>query len=365
MKLSCTQENLLSGLALVYPIATRTGTLPILQNLLLEAKEGELKIRGTNLEIGATARVRGKIIEEGNFTVNGRLFYDYVSLLPPESKVDLELAGEHLLAHVAGQETKIHGQSAEEFPVIPEIDIGASFTLETGAAREAMRQVLFAIAPSETRPEIAGAFLKFAASQLTMVGTDSFRLSERQIKLKSEAAAPASVIAPLRTMQEVSRILSQAEGDLSITVSENQILFALDEVELISRLIAGNFPDYAQIIPTASKSTVMVAREPLARAVKSAALFCRSGLNHVSLQFTRDKVLVSARTSERGENMVEVPAKSEGADTDIVFDYRFLLDGLNAMAGDEVAIKLNGGASPAVFTPKEAGFLYLVMPIKQ
>ena len=140
MKLSCTQENLLAGLAFVYPIATRAGTLPILQNLLLEAKEGELKIRGTNLEIGVTARVRGKIIEEGAFTVNARLFYDYAALLPPESKVDLELAGEHLLIHAAGQETKIHGQSAEEFPVIPEIGNGAAFALETAAAPGGGRQ---------------------------------------------------------------------------------------------------------------------------------------------------------------------------------------------------------------------------------
>jgi len=364
MKLSCTQENLASGLNLVSPIASKGGSLPILQNILLEARDGSLMLRATNLEIGVTAHVRGKIEQEGTFTVNGRLFHDYVGLLSSD-KIDIEVEEEHLQIRSGNQQTKIHGLSSEEFPVIPSMDGGSSLTLEAAEIHEALGQVLFAVSASDTRPEISGVFLKFENDVLTMVGTDSYRLTERKIKCKTSVEKPIETIVPLRTMQELARILGASEGELGVMVSESQILFSVGEVELVSRLVVGNFPDYKQIIPSAVKTTVALDKEPLSRAIKSASLFCRAGLNHVSLQFSSDKILVSASASQVGENTIEVPAKIEGSDVDIVFDYRFLLDGLSALRGSEVIIKLDGSASPGVFISKEEGYLYLVMPIKQ
>lgn len=365
MKLSCTQENLSAGLDVVAPVAGKGGSLPILQNILLEAAAGSLKLKATNLEIGVTAEVRGKIEQEGTFTVNGRLFADYVRLLPHD-KVDMVLMGDHLEVHAGGQETKIHGLSAEEFPVIPAFAARETFTLESTTARAALQQVLFSVAFNDARPEISGVLLKVDGSHAVMVGTDSYRLAEAKLELKGEASAKEQVIMPLRTMQELTRILGQADGELCVGLNDNQVMFSVGEAELISRVIVGNFPDYAQIIPTAIKTTVTLDKEPLARAIKSASLFCRSGLNHVTLQFSGDRILVSASASHLGENIIEVPAKVEGADTDIVFDYRYVLDGLNAIPGSELVMKLNGATSPGVFVPaKESGYLYLVMPIRQ
>ncbi len=365
MKLSCTQENLATALSLVAPVATKGGTLPILSNILLTSQEGVLKISATNLEIGITALVRGKVAEEGSFTVSGRLFSDYVNLLSSE-KVSLSVQGEYLHISAGSQQTKINGQTAEEFPVIPIIDKGDQYTLDARAFRDAASQVLFAVSPNDARPEISGIFMCFEGKQVTLVGTDSYRLAERKLELSSEAKEKRTTIVPLRTAQELIRALGQAEGDLNIILSENQILFSVDDLELISRVISGTFPDYHQIIPTQTSTKVTLDKEPLIRAIKSASLFCRQGLNHVNFQFSSDKILISASASQVGENTVEVPAKIEGRDVDIVFDYRYVLDGLSAISGSEVEIALESNANPGVFMPNgRDNYLYLVMPIKQ
>ena len=350
---------------MVAPIATKGGTLPILSNVLLEARSGALKLSATNLEIGVTAQVRGKIDEEGTFTVAGRLFSDYVGLLE-SSAVSLSLAGEHLEIRSGNARTKIHGLPAEEFPVIPTLDGTTTAVMPGSDFLEALGQVLFAVSASDARPELSGVLLSFDGQKVTLVGTDSYRLAERTIALKASAQKIQSIIVPARAASELSRILSRAEGELTISSSENQVLFSVGDAELLSRLISGTFPSYKDIIPKSSTTRVVIDKEPLARAIKSASLFCRQGLNHVSFQFSSDRIMVSASASALGENTVELPAKIEGADVDIVFDYRYVLDGLSAIRGTEVAIQLSGSGSPGVFTPsKGSDYLYLVMPIKQ
>ncbi|MBI1961511.1 MAG: DNA polymerase III subunit beta [Parcubacteria group bacterium] len=365
MKLSCTQENLAHALSIVAPIATRGGTLPILSNVLMEAREGTLKLSATNLEIGVTAHVRGKIEQEGTFTVAGRLFSDYVGLLGSDA-VTLALAGENLEIRSGNARTKIHGQSAEEFPVIPAISGSSTFAVSSRDFSEALSQVLFSVSSSDARPELAGVLVAFEGKTATVVGTDSYRLAERKLELSAAAAASQSIIVPLRAASELARILAHSEGELSVSVSENQVLFSVSDVELLSRLVSGTFPNYQEIIPKTNSTKVVIDKDPLVRAIKSAALFCRQGLNHVSFQFSSDRIMVSASASALGENTIELPAKIEGADCDIVFDYRYVLDGLSAIRASEVLIQLSGSASPGVFSPNGGTeYLYLVMPIKQ
>jgi len=365
MKLTCTQENLANALSKVCPIATKGGTLPILSNILLSSKEGSLRISATNLEIGVTVDVRGKIIEEGTFTVNGRLFFDYVNLLSSDT-VSLELEEAHLRIHAGSQQTKIQGLAAEEFPVIPSVESSESFILNVSDFREALSQVLFSVSISDARPELSGVLMSFDGKILTLAGTDSYRLAERKLAIKQEIKQKRETIVPLRTVQELTRILGHEEGEISVSVNDNQILFSVGEVELTSRVISGNFPDYKEIIPKKNSTKVVLDKDPLIRAIKSASLFCRQGLNHVSFQFSSDKILVSSSASQVGENIIEVPAKIEGKDVDIVFDYRYVLDGLSAINASEVEILLDGSSLPGVFNPVEKDkYLYLVMPIKQ
>ena len=367
MKLSCTQENLAHALSVVAPVASKGGTLPILSHVLLEAREGALKLRATNLELGVSADVRGKIEQEGTFTVSGRLFSDYVGLLGAGT-VSLVLSGEHLEVTSGNAHTKIHGLPAEEFPVIPTLDGHTQASLAGSDALEALSQVLFSVSPNDVRPELSGVLLAIEGRQAILVGTDSYRLAERKLELATPARADLSVIVPLRAAGELARILghSVAEGELAVQVSENQVLFSIGEVELLSRLISGTFPNYREIVPGSSKTRVVLDKDPLVRAIKSASLFCRQGLNHVSFQFSSDRIMVSASASQVGENTIELPAKIEGADCDIVFDFRYVLDGLSAIRGSEVKIQLSGSGAPGVFTPSKGDdYLYLVMPIKQ
>jgi len=364
MKLSCTQENLATGLSIVCPVAGKGGTLPILHNIMLEARDGALELKSTNLEIGVVARIRGKVEEDGVFTVSGKLFHDYVNLVDAE-RVVMSLDGEHLVIQAGNQQTRINGLSADEFPVIPTVGEAPAHTLDSADFKEALSQTVFAVSVNDARPEISGVYLLFENSTLTMAGTDSYRLAEKKITLVSGSPEKIEAIVPLRTMQELGRILGQVSGELSIIVNDNQVLFRVADVELVSRVISGNYPNYQQIIPQNVKTTVTLDKEPLARAIKSASLFCRQGLNHVNVQFSSDKVLVSASASQVGENTIEVPAKVEGSDVDIIFDFRFLLDGFSSMRESSIVIKLDSATSPGVFATEDSSYLYLVMPIRQ
>ena len=379
MKLQCTQENLNTALSLVAHIASRNATLPILNNVLIQADDGRIKLSATNLELGITSVIRGKVEQEGAYTVQSRLLADYVALLPRE-KVSLELeGGAHDLLRVrcAHFATKIKGLVAAEFPLIPVVDQRVKYTLPLAALRDAMSQVIFAVTPSETRPELAGVLLHFSGDTLTLAATDSYRLAERKVALPGPAVAGEQrLIVPARTLQELLRVLGavregaelEAGPTVTVTVAENQILFAVGGVELTSRLIAGQYPDYRQIIPQDANSRVTVSTAELTKAVKTASLFARSGIYDISLEFipSSGEVVVSSANSQLGENVARLPASVSGTPGAIVLNYRYLLDGLASMGTDDVEFAVVDAASPCVLRPHgRDGHLYLIMPIKQ
>ncbi len=379
MKLQCTQENLNTALNLITHIASRNATLPILNNVLIQADDGRIKLSATNLELGITSVVRGKVEQGGAYTVQSRLLADYIALLPRE-KVSLELeGGTHDLLRVRclNFSTKIKGLVAAEFPLIPTVDQRMRYSLPVAALREAISQVIFAVTPSETRPELAGVLLHFTDSSLTLAATDSYRLAERKITLPSLAAAGAQrIIVPARTLQELLRVLGavrdlaelEAGPTVTVTVAENQILFAVGGVELTSRLIVGQYPDYRQIIPQDANSRVTVSTAELTKAVKTASLFARSGIYDVSLEFipSSGEVVVSSANSQLGENVARLSASVSGAPGQIVLNYRYLLDGLSSMGTEDVEFAVVDAASPCVLRPHgHDGHLYLIMPIKQ
>ncbi len=379
MKLQCTQENLNTALGLVAHIASRNATLPILNNVLIQADDGRIKLSATNLELGITSVIRGKVEQEGAYTVQSRLLADYVALLPRE-KVSLELeGGTHDLLRVrcANFATKIKGLVATEFPLIPAVDQHTKYTLPLTALRDAIGQVIFAVTPSETRPELSGVLLHFADGTLTLAATDSYRLAERKIALPSPAVAGEQrLIVPARTLQELLRVLGavrdlaehEAGPTVTVAVAENQILFAVGGIELTSRLISGQYPDYRQIIPQDANSRVTVSTAELTKAVKTASLFARSGIYDISLEFipSSGEVVVSSANSQLGENVARLSASVSGTPGAIVLNYRYLLDGLSSMGTDDVEFAVVDAASPCVLRPHgRDGHLYLIMPIKQ
>ncbi|OGY89993.1 MAG: DNA polymerase III subunit beta [Candidatus Komeilibacteria bacterium RIFCSPLOWO2_01_FULL_45_10] len=369
MKFTCTQENLNRGLNLTCHVANRNATLPILNNVLIRVTGGVISLSTTNLEIGIAAQIRGKVEKEGEFTVQARLLADYVNLLPKEN-IELELENETIYLRCGKYKTFIKGAAAVDFPLIPEMERKESVVLKSRDLKNALAQAMFAVALDESRPEISGVFFNFSGKTLTIAGTDSYRLAEKKVKLSTAALEDRKLIIPLRTLQEVHRILTDSpDEEISIYLNENQILFKLNnEVELVSRLVEGQYPDYQQIIPTTSKTQAKVKTAELNRVVKSVSLFCKPGINDVKLDFKAEKgeLVVSAVNSAIGENLVTVEAAITGDDNEAVFNYRYLLDGLNNLGSEEIKIELISNTAPGLIKPVgDDDYLYIVMPIRQ
>lgn len=386
MKFSCTQENLNQCLLAVSNIANKNTNLPILNNILIQASATEIKFTATNLEIGVLYTVRGKIEEAGEITVPARVFAEYISLLDRE-RVDIYLENKDVEIKTENSITKIKGIEASEFPLMPTIEKNDPITCLAGDFIAAISQTIFAVSTNEVRPEMCGVFISTGADgqELVLAATDSYRLAERKVKLKKtneKNNIGAGIIIPTRTLQELMRIMTTIkrggfetadEMILEIYLSDGQILFVCQNVELLSRLVDGKYPDYTQIIPTAAKTECVVNTNDLIKAVKTASLFTRNEINDISLKFSvaTKELAVSSINSQVGENLTRISANISGNENDIVLNYRYFLDALNNMDSDEVIIAATDNNVPCVVKPVLASptakrnYLCLVMPIKQ
>ena len=364
MKLSCTQENLNKGLNLVSHIANKNSNLPILNNVLLKVNKGGLTLVTTDLEIGIKVFVRGKVDEEGEFTVAAKLFNDFVALLPREN-IELEIEDASLFVKSQNQKTNIKGLEAEDFPLIPEIEKENEVEINIVEFKRALNQLIFAASLDSSRIEINAVNFNFSKDKLLLAATDSYRLAEKQIKINNNEER--SLIVPLKTIQELVRILNDQEKEnIKLYFNENQIMFVFDGVELISRVIEGKYPDYQQIIPEKFITNAKCAKDKLIPAIKSAALFCKQGINDVRLSFAKDEIVIASASSGLGENVIKVPAEISGEENDIVFNYRYLLDGLLNLGSQNLNLKINNNNTPGLLTPESSqDYLYLIMPIKQ
>ena len=377
MKLTCTQENLNKGLFIVGHLANKNINLPILNNVLLKAENSILKLATTNLEIGISCIVRGKIEKEGDFTIDSKLFSDYVNLLP-KGNIDINLdENDYLKVSCENYKTKIKGMPASDFPVLPSLEKKNPFVCNVNDLRKAISQVIFAVSTNESRNELCGVLMDFNtydAGFITMTATDSYRLAEKKIKLETGSEEKTTVIVPSKTLSEISRILSvykdsvESPQSIEITISDNQIVFSYDNVELISRLIEGQYPDYKQIIPKEGKTKITVNSEQLTKSVKTNSLFSQSGIFDISLEFEPEEkiIKVSSTNISVGENVSSIEVDFDGIKNSIVVNYRYLLDGLQNTHSDDLLIELLDSNTPCVIKPKDdPDFLYIIMPIKQ
>lgn len=368
MKLSCTQENFSRGIQLTSHLAGKNTTLPILNNILLRATSAGCELLSTNLEMGVKCFVRGKVDEEGEITVPARLLSDYVSLLPHQ-KVDLETSASELKVHCENFHTVLKGQPTEEFPMLPEVQDGTPFQVKAEDLKSAVSETAFAVAFDETRPEISGVLLRYSGNVLTCVATDSYRLAERKIALLEPAAQEGKVIIPGRAWQELLRLLpDNTDSPVRVVVAENQMVFYIDDVQFVSRLIEGHYPDYEQIIPKETSVTMTVPRDELVKTIKTASLFSKSGINDVvlDLQPENKTCIVSSSNAQIGENTITLHPEITGTAMSIVFNHRYLLDGLLNMPTSEIQLQFVDRSSPGIIKPVDSeGYVYIVMPIKQ
>ena len=375
MKFTCTQENLLQGLLKVQTIAGQTTSLPILKNIFLQARAGSLKLKATDLEIGITTQIRGKVEEEGSITVEAKIISSFAALLP-QDKVSLISADGKLAVQGGSHKIKINSLPAGDFPVIPKVDRVKGFKLAAAEVKKALAQILPAVSLDSTRPEINGVYWRVENNILTLAGTDSYRLAQRKLAIKQEPGQKEDqggfqgfFIAPLKTIKELIRIIDDEIETIEVYVSLNQVLFVCGATEMVSRLVEGEYPDYQQIIPSSYKLKFSLNKEDFIKAIKISGLFAEVGTNSVSLELKpkTGSLTISSATSI-GEGRSELGLDIQGEqDLKIVFDYRYLLDGLNSIEDEVVVFSATGHTSPAMLQPQneQEQFLCVVMPIRQ
>ncbi|HNW55456.1 MAG TPA: DNA polymerase III subunit beta [bacterium] len=378
MKLTILQKNLHQGLATVSHVAGKNANMPILNNILLNIKDGLINLAATNLEIGITKQIRGKADKDGSITVDARVLSEYVALLPNE-KVDIQLSDNNLKISCQNYQTTIKGQEAQDFPIIPQVDKKIAFDLTVGELKEALSQVLFAINPGDNRAELTGILFDIKDKKINLVATDSFRLAKSEIgfKLDSGKIGPdgLKIIIPFKTMQEVLRIISTTADDLTegadqlkMYLSDNQILFVYQDVELVSRLIEGRYPDYEQVMPINFKTETIIERSDFMRAIKMASIFTSNATNAIDLAIdsVQQKITIEAVAGQVGSQQAEVPAKVDGQNNNIRLNYRYILDCLNVLPNGQIAFKMiDDIAACQINLPGNDEYQYIIVPLRK
>lgn len=366
MKLSVLQENLAKAITTASRFASPRAQLPILGNILLSAQKTKVSISSTNLEISVSIEMGAKVDEKGEICIPARIISELVTNLPKDT-ITLESEKEQLKISSSGFSSKVLGMDSTDFPKIPtSLNLEKALNIPRALLLDAIAQVIFAASIDETRPVLTGVLFIWERGSLTLVATDGFRLSQKKIKIDPLKPAP-QVILPKLILSELTRLEDGEEILYHQEEKEKQVVFGVGEVVLSSRVLEGEYPDFAKIIPKESPVNVLIDKEELLRGVKLASVFAREGANIVKLKLTDGSVKVSAESSAAGSQETKVDAKIEGSskDFEIAFNYRFLEEFLHSVKGEEVKMEFSGPDRAGVFTDtSDPSYLHLIMPVK-
>jgi len=372
MKLVILKDNLKMGINAVERTAGHSLSLPILNNVLLSTEKNFLNLVTTNLEIAISWWSLSKTEREGKTVIPARFFSNLINLFPKQS-ITLETKGSFFLLSCENQEAQLKCFNPEDFPLLPQIKNGDFVQVNNAPFLEGLAQVADIASPSSSRPEISGVFLVFKKDLVTMVATDSFRLAEKKLFFEKEIEKEYSLIVPQKTVRELINILSEKKGKLSIYFSPNQIMFEFPmaevshpQVQIISRLIEGEYPDYQEIIPKKYETQITLSKEDFLNQLKAAGLFCGK-VNEVKFKIEPKKegMEIFSQNPELGQSQSFIPGKTKGERVEISFNWRFLAEGLASIKSSEVIFELNGEEGPALLKPAaDLNYLYVAMPIK-
>lgn len=365
MRLTCSQKDLLSALTTTNKAVDVNNTLPVLNNVLLKAEGKKLYFTSTNLEVAITYNIETDVKNEGEITIPSKLFTSYINYLK-DDKVDILVEGGDIQIKTSDSKTRIKGIPATEFPPIPLVEKEGGMTIKASELNKAIQQVVFAAALNTTRPILSGVYFTAEKEELKMVATDSYRLSEKILPI-SNITGSINCIVPAKTILELGSILDGMKGDeeVTIVISKNQILFSMGPVELISRLIEGQFPNYEQIIPKNSKTQIEFEVSALSLVLKRINIFARENNNKIILKVVDGKVVVTTESTQYGEGEITLDTKIDGENNEIALNSQFLLDALGSIRKDKVIFEVGDKVAPVVLKPKEGkGFTHIIMPLK-
>jgi DNA polymerase-3 subunit beta len=373
MKVSVLQENLAYGLGIVSRAVSSRSTLPVLSNILLATDEGRLRLSATNLELGITCWIGAKIEEEWSTTVPSRTFNDMVGTLSGQT-VDLSLTVRTQTLNVLSgtSNTNIKCIDAQEFPPMLAADISDGIQLNVVDLREMIQQVVFAASSDEARPVLTGVMVKVEGNTVTMSAADGFRLSRRRLELSSPVSQDFAAIIPGRALSELARVAGDADQvvTMSLPKDRNQVIFNLKNIELISQLIEGTYPNVEQVIPKSHTTRTIVSTAAFLKACKQAEIFAREGTHIARINIVPGgdlqpgKVEISGQSEETGFNQTDVEASIEGSALLIAFNVRFLREVLEIIKTPNVVLETTADNSPGLIKPAgEQDFLHVIMPM--
>ncbi len=403
MRVRCLQENLAKGLSIVGRAVSSRSTLPVLGNILLEARDNQLRLAATNLEIGINCWIGAEVSDEGSITIPAKLLADFVNTMPPEF-IDMELSVRTQTLHLKssskdsdtkskGFEANMKGIDANDFPIVPSMSTGqaalegVTIDLEVFGLRKMIDTVTFAASTDESRPTLTGVEVSFKDGRLSMAATDGYRLSVRSAAVAGTLPPDAmTVIVPARSLDELSRISADADErqpvQLLVTQSRNQMIVQVwgksnegkgggyHRVEMASQLIEARFPDYRSIIPKSVSTRTTVDTAAFLKAVRVASLFARDNANIVRVAVAPGNgsgtVRLTAMSSEMGDSANEVSAMVEGDALEIAFNAKYLTDVLSRVEQPQVVLETTTPTRPGAIKPVGTGpdeTLHVVMPM--
>jgi DNA polymerase-3 subunit beta len=372
MKFLIKKEEFLKGLSRVQSVADRRNTMPILSNVLIESVEGGVAITATDLEIGVRGVYAAEVSEPGGVTLSARKLFEIVRELP-EEEVSVESAENNWATIKSGKAVfKFTGLAKEEFPTLPEME-GADFMpVDPALMRDLIKKTIFAAGDNDTRYVLNGLYMVLAKEgadvTIQMVGTDGHRLAllRRKIEGATKGAQAGAAIIPKKSASELKKLLDEGESGLMMALSRNHIVFKIDSLYMVTRLIEGNYPNYDQVIPTTNDKTVVVDRSSLTAALKRVSLLSRERTNAVKFSFSGGKAVLSSQNPEMGEAREDMGVEYGGSEIEVGFNAKYLLDALSAMDQDRVSLLLKDSLSPCILSPAggDGGYKCVVMPMR-
>ena len=369
MKATVSSSALSGALGLVARAVSPRSTLPVLANVLLETAEDGLRITATNLDLTISMSVPATVLEEGRTTVPARLLTEYVSTLGEgPCTMELDAATQVLRLSCGVHRANLHGIDPVEYPPLPKHDAESLVDVDAVALQGAVTQTVMAASADEASPVLTGTLMQIEGTRLTLAATDRHRLAVKTLEVEPKGEAlPISVIVPARHLYEVARAVNPSRPRVGIAFSEgrNQVFFTLKDVEISSRLIEGTYPNYAQVIPATTATTVSLPTAALLREARTAAVLARDAANPVRLQVGDGTLTLRAQTAEVGDDEAPLSASVQGDDVQIAFNARYMLDALSVLDADEVQLSFNGALHPGVIRPAgRDDYLCIIMPVR-
>ena len=362
MKFSVSKEKLLEGLQTVQNVVSTRTTLPILSNVLLQAADGQLRFTTSDLDVGIRASVEVSVEKPGATTLPARRLLSIVRELPT-SEITVEVDSKNVASIRSGPSFfKILGLPEEEFPPLAKFENAKTFTLRQKDLKDALKKTAYAISTDETRYVLNGILFSFRENKLTLVATDGRRLALVDIELEFPRSHEGDVIIPSKTVNEIARLLTD-DGEIKVSIGENQAAFEVNGTLLVSKLIEGNYPNYRQVIPAETKERVTLERVLFHDAVHRVSLLASEKSNSVKLVFTKNNLEIAANTPDVGEARESLAIAYKGRDMAIAFNPEFLMAPLKNLSVDEVFLDLIDEMSPGV-VKMQGPFLYVIMPMR-